>query len=121
MKPAEKKSSGHGGARPGSGRKKKVQLLAGPIERIRGDIEELAPLLGPSLRELVNGVYVEETDSHGTRRIYRQPPNLGAIQTVIDRVLGKVGDRREITGAGGGPIIIEVKDDAPPREPEVER
>ncbi|MDE3096870.1 MAG: hypothetical protein KGK07_12855 [Chloroflexota bacterium] len=110
-----------GGARAGAGRKPKAVLLAGSIERIKGDIDALAPLVGPSLRELVEGIYVEETDARGTRRVYRQPPNLGALQTVIDRTLGKLGDRHVLVGDRAAPIIITVQDEAPPLEPEVER
>lgn len=95
---SQTKKSTHGGRRPGAGRKPKVELLAGPIERIKADIEELAPLVGPSLRELVEGIWVEETDRKGNHRVYQQPPNLGAIVEVINRTLGKVTEKHEVTG-----------------------
>lgn len=88
-----------GGARPGSGRKKKVVLLAGPIERVKADIEALAPLVGPSLRELVNGIYREEITKEGTIRVYQAPPNIQAVQEVANRILGKMPNPVELPPA----------------------
>ena len=97
-----------GGARPGSGRKKKADILKGPIERITNEIEELAPLIAPSLRELVAGIYVEERIGDGTRRVYQRPPDFRAIQEVVNRIVGKVVEKREHSGPDGGaiPLII---------------
>jgi hypothetical protein len=91
-------TSKRGGARPGAGRKRKRDLLAGPIEQLREAIEEIAPDVGPALRDLVTGVYREEVTADGTVRVYRQPPNLGAIQEVLNRTLGKPSQAIELSG-----------------------
>jgi len=89
---------GSGGARAGAGRKKVGDILKLPIERLKADIEMLAPLIGPSLRELVQGIYVEEHYGKGLVRVYQQPPNVQAIQEVLNRTMGKVTDKIEHSG-----------------------
>ena len=38
--------------------------------------------------------------------VYRQPPNLTALQYLVDRGMGKVPSRLEITGNEGGPVAV---------------
>lgn len=88
----------HGGVRPGAGRKTVGEVLKLPIERLKADIEELAPLIGPALRELVQGIYVEERTADGLRRVYQRPPDVRAIQEVYARIAGKVAEKIEHSG-----------------------
>jgi hypothetical protein len=102
---AKSTKSNRGGARAGAGRKRKRELLAGPIEQLREAIEEITPHVGAALRELVTGVYREEATADGTVRVYRQPPNLGAIQEVLNRTLGKIPSHTSIGGDEQRPPI----------------
>jgi hypothetical protein len=53
---ANQSISKRGGARVGAARKRKTDLLAGPIEQLREAIEEITPHVGPALRDLVRAV-----------------------------------------------------------------
>ncbi|MCR4338252.1 MAG: hypothetical protein NUW01_00035 [Gemmatimonadaceae bacterium] len=120
-KPAKGKHGGArpntGGARPGSGRKKKAVLLAGSIERIKADIEALAPKIGPALDDLVVGIFVEERIGDGVRRVYQRPPDIRAIQEVVNRIAGKVTDKVEHSGSVTTEVHVEP---GTPRKPAVE-
>jgi hypothetical protein len=60
-----------------------------------------------TLAELARGVWVEKTDGRsGESRIYQQIPDRQALEFLIEHGLGKVPQRQELTGEGGGPLEI---------------
>lgn len=61
-----------------------------------------------TLERLALGIWVEETDPESGERlyIYQQKPDRAALALLIDRGMGKVPGRLEITGDGGGPVNI---------------
>ena len=108
MKPANPKPKGRGGPRPGSGRKKKAVKFADLKTITDAELESIVRDEVPTaMRELVRGVGIVEPTKTG-ERYYRQPPNLGAIIACLDRVFGKVTEKRELSGPDGGaiPLII---------------
>lgn len=43
-----------------------------------------------ALRDLVRGVLVQETTLDGEPRVYQRPPDLRAIEMVMNRIMGRV-------------------------------
>jgi hypothetical protein len=84
--------AGKGGARPGAGRKPagiKRVIHASPIQIVEAKISAKLPWLADKLFELAEGVQVQKIDRKGHRRIYSEPPDRQAIESLIDRVMGK--------------------------------
>jgi len=87
-----------GGPRPGAGRKKKAVKFADLKTITDAELESIVRDEVPTaMRELVRGVGIVEPTKSG-ERYYRQSPNLGAIIACLDRVFGKVTEKREISG-----------------------
>lgn len=101
--------SGHGGARPGAGRKAKADKFKVPIAKAEKRIADKLPWLIDQAMELAEGVVVQEFDKDGTPRIYQRPPDMGAIKYLVDRIMGKPTERQEISGPDTGPIPLEVQ------------
>lgn len=93
------KKSRHGGARPGAGRKPAAERHATPVLDAERRIAEHLPEVIDSLMELAMGVTVEEPDGNGGVRVYKKQPHYRACQYLIDRVMGRPTDKREVTGA----------------------
>lgn len=106
-----KSSNGWGGAREGAGRKKTGDRFSKVKETLNDELERIARDFVPrSLEELVNGFFREEVGPRGTTRIYSVPPNVGAIQEVLNRILGKPVTSLEVSGPGGEPLELEMRD-----------
>lgn len=97
-----------GGARPGSGRKKKVVIAKPSIEALNAAFAASAPYVESAMLDLIRGVYREEQRPDGMIRVYQQPPDRAMIIEVANRFLGKVTEKRELSGPDGGaiPLII---------------
>jgi hypothetical protein len=83
------------------------QTLAADLEKLA--LEDLIP----AITDLVRGVHVMQVDKHGETRVYTQPPNAQMTMYVMDRILGKMPNRTEVSGgtdADGNtqPIPIEL-------------
>lgn len=100
--------AGHGGARPGAGRKPKAERFAGPVAEAEQRIADRLPELIDNLFVLAAGVRVQEADKDGGVDIYTEPPDRRANEYLIDRVLGKPRQAVEHSGPDGGPIGHEV-------------
>lgn len=87
---------GHGGARPGAGRKPKLDTFKVPIAKAEKKIADRLPWLIDKALELADGVYVEKIGSAGPI-IYQQAPDYKAIAYLIDRIMGKPTERKELT------------------------
>ncbi len=87
----------HGGARPGAGRKPKDEKFKVPIAKAEKKIADRLPWLIDQAMELAEGVVVQERDREGGLRIYQRPPDMKAIAYLVDRIMGKATERKEIT------------------------
>ena len=54
----------------------------------------------------LGGFYVQKTDQKGNLKVYTALPDRAAIEYLIERGLGKIPQRHEITGEGGGPLEV---------------
>ena len=86
----------NGGARPGAGRKPKDEKFKLPIAKAEKKIADKLPWLVDQALELAAGVVVQEMDATGAPRIYQKPPDREAIKYLLDRIMGKPTDRKEI-------------------------
>jgi hypothetical protein len=88
--------AGTGGARPGAGRKKKTVKFETQIQKAESMIADRLPWLVDKAMELAEGVYVEKPGLTGSF-IYQLPPDMGAIKYLVDRIMGKPTERKELT------------------------
>lgn len=103
---------GHGGARPGAGRKTKAEKFAGPVAAAEQIIVDQLPAIVHAQIDLALGATVQEVDREtGGLIVYTRPPDARAGQYLIDRILGKPTQRTELTGADGGPLAVTMSDD----------
>jgi hypothetical protein len=86
----------NGGARPGAGRKPKDEKFKLPIAKAEKKIADRLPWLIDQALELAEGVVVQEFGKDGPR-IYQRPPDINAIKYLVDRIMGKATERRELT------------------------
>jgi hypothetical protein len=95
----------------GPGRPAKADKHARPIARAEKRIaDRLVDLVDKQL-ELAFGVWREETLPDGeTRIVYQQPPDRHAIEYLLNRIMGKPTERRELSGPERGPIPVETFD-----------
>lgn len=89
--------AGTGGARPGAGRKRKAQKFEGQIQKAENMIADRLPWLIDKAMELADGVAVEKMTVTGIPMVYQLPPDMGAIKYLVDRIMGKATERRELT------------------------
>lgn len=86
-----------GGARPGAGRKPKIEKFATQINKAEKRIADRLPLLIDKLFELAEGVLVEDMDWITMKRsVYQKPPDRQAAEYLINRVMGKPTERQEV-------------------------
>lgn len=75
------------------GRPRKENLYRGRIRSAEDIIADRLPDLIQNLLELSNGIWIEETDSHGKRKVYSRPPDRESNVYLINRIMGKVPDK----------------------------
>lgn len=83
--------TGHGGKRPGAGRKSKtVKRLINetPIQAAESKIRDRLPWLVDKLFELAEGVYEERRVGEETVIVYKNRPDRQSAEYLINRVLG---------------------------------
>jgi hypothetical protein len=88
--------AGTGGARPGAGRKRKTQKFETQIQKAESMIADRLPWLVDKAMELADGVAVEKYNSMGVPQVYQLPPDMTAIKYLVDRIMGKPTERREL-------------------------
>src|SRR4051795_405957 len=88
--------AGTGGARPGAGRKRKMAKFETQIQKAESAIADRLPWLVDKAMELAEGVYVEKPGLTGPI-VYQLPPDMNAIKYLVDRIMGKPTERRELT------------------------
>lgn len=98
----------NGGARPGAGRKPKDEKFKQPIAKAEKKIADKLPWLIDQAMELATGVMVQEWGKDGPR-IYQRPPDINAIKYLVDRIMGKPTERKEVSGPDGSAIPLEIQ------------
>jgi hypothetical protein len=130
-------ADGHGGARPGAGRKRKIDKNARAVSRSEKQIRDKLPALIDNLMYLANGGYeqveekwayaveiVEDKGEKGSkpaldvgrtpelilteRKVSYAAPDRAANIYLINRILGSPTQRQEHAGKDGGDIRIRV-------------
>lgn len=97
-----------GGARPGAGRKPQGIKSLTPVVAAEARIRDRLPSLIDNLFALADGVTVQEETSQGGTRVYTRPPDRQANEYLINRIMGKPIDRKEVSGPEGGPIQMDL-------------
>lgn len=88
----------NGGARPGAGRKPRDEKFKVPIAKAEKKIADKLPTLIDKALELAEGVLVEDFNIVTMQTtVYQKPPDLGAIKYLVDRIMGKPTERKEVT------------------------
>lgn len=105
MTPPKPKSN-HGGARPGAGRKPKREKYESAVAQAERRIADRLPWLIDKMLELAGGVAVQEADKDGVLTVYTRPPDRQATEYLINRVMGKPTERKEISGPDSGPLPV---------------
>lgn len=94
---------GHPG---GPGRPRKADQHAGAIAKAEKQIRDRLPWLIDKQFELADGVWREQILPDGeTRIIYQEKPDYRALSYLIDRIMGKPTERKELTGEDGAPLF----------------
>ncbi len=97
-----------GGKRPGAGRPAKKDKHARPIAKAEKRIADRLPELIDRMFELASGVMVEEMDAEGGVNVYSKVPDRQAAEYLINRIMGKPTERKELSGEDGGKILTEL-------------
>jgi|SRR6185437_8976031 len=99
--------NGHGGARPGAGRKPKATKYASEIADAERKIADRLPELVDNLFALAAGVKVEEAARDGTVDVFTRPPDRQANEYLLNRILGRPTERHqhEFSGLSDEEII----------------
>lgn len=84
-----------GGARPGAGRKPRAEKYATPIADGERRISDRLPWLIEKQFELADGVLVQEMTKEGAF-VYKTPPDRQAIEYLINRVMGKPIEKKDV-------------------------
>jgi hypothetical protein len=90
------------------GRPRKADLYKGRIRAAEDIIADRLPDLIQNLLSLACGVWIEEEDEDGVKRVYQRPPCRQSNEYLINRVMGKVPDK--------GPADESDLDDAEPND-----
>lgn len=92
----------------GPGRPRKADQNAGAVARAEKKIRDRLPEIVDAMIELALGVVVDELNPVTNQRmVYQKPPDRGAGQYLMDRIMGKPTERHEHTGEDGGDIRIQ--------------
>ena len=83
------------------GRPRKLDLYAGRIRSAEDQVADRLPQLISNLFQLADGIWVEEKDGDGERRVYSRPPDRQANEYLINRILGKPTEAVELSGPDG--------------------
>jgi hypothetical protein len=81
--------AGTGGARPGAGRKRKSDKFAGQIAKAESRIADRLLDYLDNMEQLAAGIWMDEVDKEGERRLYLRAPDRQANEYLINRIMGK--------------------------------
>jgi hypothetical protein len=89
-----------GGKRPGAGRPTNAERFPTETEECIQLLRKNAVPLMEAQIALALGVKVLETDAEGNETVYRKPPDIRALDSSLNRFLGKVTDQVDVTSDG---------------------
>lgn len=88
-----------------AGRPAKADKFAGQIAKAEGRIAKNLVRYIENMEALADGIFTEERTEEGARIVYQRPPDRQANQYLIDRIMGKPTERKELTGEDGTPLF----------------
>jgi hypothetical protein len=99
--------AGNGGARPGAGRPANKELYHADIRKAEHKIKDRLPEIVEAQIALALGVMVEDTNpiTHEVA-VYQKPPDAKAGQYLMDRLMGKPTERKEVDANVSGVIAM---------------
>lgn len=72
---------------------------AAKVQSMLEQMVDHLPATFEKLKDLIDGVFVEEVDSQGNRiKIYQRPPSIEAVKVLLDRAMGKVSSPISVEG-----------------------
>ena len=86
------------------GRPRKVELYGNHIRAAEDKIADALPEIIDNLLELARGIWFEETNVDGSKRVYRRAPDRQSNEYLANRLMGKPTEIQEISGPDGAPI-----------------
>lgn len=104
---------GHPG---GPGRPRTKDKHAGAIAKAEKRIADRLPQLIDNMIALSDGVWVDEEGKDGERRIYLRAPDRAANEYLINRVMGKPTDIKDVNVSTDKWIFDPSEADTPPAE-----
>jgi hypothetical protein len=97
----------NGGARPGAGRKPRAEKFESVITKADKRIAANLVRYIENMERLADGVLVEDVNIvTGDTTVYQKPPDRQANEYLINRIMGKPTERKELTGEGGGALRV---------------
>jgi hypothetical protein len=103
--PFQKGQSGNPNGRP-----RRADKHAGAIAKAEQRIAQKLPQLIDNMLALSEGIWVEEKTAEGLRIVYKRAPDRAANEYLINRIMGKPTERKELSGPDNGPIPIQTFD-----------
>jgi hypothetical protein len=100
--------AGYGGARPGSGRKRKAIKYAGAVATAEKTIVDHLPrLLEAHLKLALGQVLVDDLNPVTLEhQVYALPPSERALEYLTNRIMGKPVERHEIEAEVTGNVTV---------------
>jgi hypothetical protein len=89
-----------------AGRTPKRVHFERPIAQAEKRIVDVLPHIVDKMLELVEGVMVQDTDSHGDAVVYQRPPDRAAAEYLLNRIMGRPTEHAEVSGPDGAPIVF---------------
>lgn len=106
-------AEGHGGARPGAGRKPKREVFEGEITKADRRLAKNLIRHIENMERLANGILVQETNTKtGATFVYVASPDRQANEYLINRVMGKPIERQQHSGSIDAYIVNIGSDDS---------
>jgi len=82
----------------GVGAPKKEDKYAEIYRATRDDLHAILTYVPEALMELVKGVWVEQEDKWGRKKVYKKEPNIEAIKVILNRTFGKETQTLKVEG-----------------------
>jgi hypothetical protein len=93
---------GHPG---GPGRPANADKFAGAIAKADTRIAKNLVRYIENMEAIADGIFQEEQTEDGPRIVYQRPPDRAANEYLINRIMGKPTERKELSGPDGEPLF----------------
>lgn len=88
-----------------AGRPSNADKFAGAIAKADTRIAKNLVRYIENMEALADGIFQEEMTLDGTRIVYQRPPDRAANEYLINRIMGKPTERKELSGPDGEPLF----------------